>query len=150
MPRLDTKLEAQGAEFLVLGTLLAEGIVAYKTYTNMPGYDLIASNPEGGTSCRIQVKSRWATDYDGAFPIKSLESDFVVVVALNRGYRYSKPRGATDSGRRAPTFYVLPTRVLRRLPRGGTWKKVFLKDVARVGKYIEAWDLIRKALRPRR
>lgn len=46
MPRLDTKLESTGAEFLVLGNLLLQRIPTYKTYTNMPGYDLIATNPE--------------------------------------------------------------------------------------------------------
>lgn len=43
MPRLDTRLEAEGAEFLVLGQLLLQRIASYKTYTNMPGYDLVAT-----------------------------------------------------------------------------------------------------------
>jgi hypothetical protein len=34
--RRDTHLEAEGAEFLVLGHLLAEGIEAHKMYTNYP------------------------------------------------------------------------------------------------------------------
>ena len=42
--RKDTKLESEGAEFLVLGRLLLEKITAFKTYTNFPGYDLIATN----------------------------------------------------------------------------------------------------------
>src|SRR5216683_7607400 len=69
-PRLDSRLEAEGAEFLVLGYLLLEGINAHKTYTRYPGFDLIASNPATGRSCRIQVKSRWASDYDRTFPLK--------------------------------------------------------------------------------
>src|SRR5690349_9922279 len=104
MSRLDSKLEAQGAEFLVLGSLLIAGIVAHKTYTNTPGYDLIASSAARGTSCRIQVKSRWATDFDGGFLLKNLDSDFVVFVALNRGYRYSKAGKVGDTGRRTPKF----------------------------------------------
>lgn len=43
MPRLDTSLESSGAEFLVLGHLLVEGIQAFKAYTNFPGYDLITA-----------------------------------------------------------------------------------------------------------
>ncbi len=46
MERQDTRLESEGAEFLVLGQFLINRIVAYKTYTNMPGYDLVATNPE--------------------------------------------------------------------------------------------------------
>lgn len=46
MSRLDTRLESEGAEFLVLGQLLIHRIRAYKTYTNMPGYDLVATHPE--------------------------------------------------------------------------------------------------------
>jgi hypothetical protein len=34
--RLDTKLEAEAAEFLVLGHLLLEKISAFKAYVNYP------------------------------------------------------------------------------------------------------------------
>lgn len=51
MPRLNTQLQATGAEFLVLGNLLIQGIQAYKAYTNNPGYDVIAVNPEQNISC---------------------------------------------------------------------------------------------------
>src|SRR3954452_4745739 len=93
--RLDSRLEAEGAEFLVLAHLLIEGIQAIKAYTRFPGYDLIAADPDHGTSCRVQVKSRWATDYDRGFPLSNLETDFVVLVALNRGFRYQR-RGTGD------------------------------------------------------
>lgn len=56
MSRLDSHLEAEGAEFLVLGALLVEGIAAYKSYERMPGYDLIAADPEKNRSARIQVR----------------------------------------------------------------------------------------------
>ena len=58
MDRLDTRLESEGAEFLVRGQLLPHKIPTYKTYTNMPGYDLVSTNPGCNTSARIQVKSR--------------------------------------------------------------------------------------------
>ena len=93
--RKDTKLEAAGAEFLVLGCLLIEGVACYKAYINFPGYDLTAVNPETKKVARIQVKSRWATDYDRSFPIKSFECDFVVHVALNRGYASGKKGSGT-------------------------------------------------------
>jgi hypothetical protein len=59
--RQDTKLESEGAEFLVLGNLLIDGISTYKSYINFPGYDLTAINPDTKKIARIQVKSRWAT-----------------------------------------------------------------------------------------
>lgn len=92
--RKDTKLESEGAEFLVLGRLLLEKITAFKTYTNFPGYDLIATSAEHNTSARIQVKSRYQT-WDG-FIINNFDCEFVVFVALNRGY--SKPRKNGDTG----------------------------------------------------
>ena len=42
MTRLNTQLQATGAEYLVLGQLLIHGIQAYKAHRNHPGYDLIA------------------------------------------------------------------------------------------------------------
>jgi len=89
MARLDTRLESEGAEFLVLGQLLLHRIAAYKTYTNMPGYDLVATKPESNKSAMIQVKSRWRTGA-GGFPIKKFDCDFVVVVLLNRGSKDGK------------------------------------------------------------
>ena len=44
MARLNTSLQSTGAEFLVLGHLLINGIQAYKSYVNHPGYDLMAVN----------------------------------------------------------------------------------------------------------
>jgi len=54
--RQDTKLEAEGAEFMVLGMLLVEGIHCFKAYTNFAGYDLVALNPQTKKQARIQVK----------------------------------------------------------------------------------------------
>src|SRR4051794_3574841 len=126
--RLNTRLESEGAEFLVLGHLLIAGIEATKAYRNFEGFDLYASNPTAGKVCRIQVKSRWATDYDGGFPIKNLGSDFVVFVALNRGYRYRrKQSAASGAGLRAPDFFVFPTPVVEAAkdPKS-TWGKAYL------------------------
>ena len=55
MTRLNTQLQATGAEYLVLGHLLIHGIQAYKAHFNHPGYDLIAVNPDSQQACRIPV-----------------------------------------------------------------------------------------------
>ena len=146
MPRLDSKLEAEGAEFLVLGNLLVEAITAHKTYTNMPGYDLVAVDPEYSTIARIQVKSRWATDYDGGFLIRNMDCEFVVFVAHNRGYRYRKKGRLEDDGRRSPEYYVFPVRVLKDAPRTKKWGKLFLRHIPDVEAYKDRWDLIRDYL----
>jgi hypothetical protein len=145
--RLNSRLEAEGAEFLVLANLLIEGIYTTKAYTRYPGYDLVAADPNNGTSCRIQVKSRWATDYDGGFPIKKLDCDFVVFVALNRGYRYKKSlQNSGDNGKRSPSLYVFPAGVLTVMQSGG-WSKAYLRDIEDVTQYQDRWDLIRDHLK---
>lgn len=84
-----------------------------RAYTRYPGYDLLAFNADANLSCRIQVKSRWATDYDKSFPLKNLDTDFVVLAALNRGYRgYDRRRVHPDDDGTAATVDL-------RLPRGG-------------------------------
>ena len=113
MGRLDTSLESSGAEFLVLGHLLIEGIQSFKAYTNFPGYDIVATNPENNVSCRVQAISRWATDFDSGFPIRNFDCDFVVLVTLNRGYRYRKKITKQDDGKREPQFYVFPVDIVR-------------------------------------
>jgi hypothetical protein len=145
--RLDSSLEAAGAEFLVLSSLLIEGIQAFKAYTNFPGYDLIATNPEKNLSCRIQVKSRWATDWDRGFPIKNFDCDFVTLVALNRGYRYHRRARPDDSGRRAPEVWVFPIEVVKDVTdvREG-WQKANTRNIADLESYLDNWGLVRMFL----
>ena len=113
--RRDTRLHAEGAEFFVLSQLLIEGIHAFKAYTNFPGWDLIAVNPERKLQQTIQVKSRLPTGAK-SFPIKNLDSDFVAFVVLNRGRR----NNPTDPPS-PPDVYVVPMRVVKpRVTRGGT------------------------------
>jgi hypothetical protein len=145
----DSRLEAVGAEFLVLGLLLAEGIHAWKAYTNFPGWDIVAGDPnDTRRTCRIQVKSRWATGSPG-FPIKNLHTDFVCYVALNRGFR--RPRASGDNGRRAPEVYVLPIDVVKAAwTADSTWPKVSFSRIPDFESYFEDWDLIRRFLARRR
>jgi len=145
--RLDTRLESEGAEFLVLGQLLIAGIESTKAYRNFAGFDLYATNPAAARSCRIQVKSRWATDHDGGFPIKNLDSDFVVFVALNRGYRYRRKTRQSDDGLRPPDFFVFPTAVVEAAkdPKS-QWGKAFLRRMEDPNQYRDRWDLVRAFL----
>jgi hypothetical protein len=147
--RLDSRLEAEGAEFLVLAYLLIEGIQAIKAYTRFPGYDLIAADPDNGTSCRIQVKSRWAKDYDRGFPLANLNCDFVVLVALDRGFRYYRRKmlipwtvGVLLSCTFSPSTCSGPF-----VQQSGGWSKVSLRKVPQADGYLDRWDLIKEQLR---
>lgn len=143
--RQDTKLESEGAEFLVLGYLLIEGITSYKAYINFPGYDLIAINPVNKKIARIQVKSRWATDYDLSFPLKSLDTDFVVHVALNRGYRFNKKLNINSI--KNPVFYIFPINILNKLRDNTDWNKVRINKIENLETYINNWNLIKNFLK---
>jgi hypothetical protein len=134
-PRLDTRLESEGAEFLVLGQLLIHKIAAYKTYTNMPGYDLVATNPAKHRTARIQVKSRWRTGATG-FPIKNFNCEFVVAVLLNRGTKEGKGKISP------PDYYVLPVEIVQSLPRSNNWNKVSLRHISNLEEYRENWLLV--------
>ncbi len=129
--RQDTKLPAQGAEFLVLGHLLVEGLHAYLMYRNMPGFDVLVVNPDKGLQARVSVKSRWRARADG-FIIRNFDSDFVIVVKLNKGAL--EPR--------SPEFFVIPTNELRRLKSSG-WGKLNFNAIPAFNSYLNAWNRIR-------
>ena len=105
------------AEYLTIGYLMRRNILAYKAPPNNEGYDLICIHPEPKRvtkQVRIQVKSRYQTDSDRAFPIKSKTFgafDYLIIVFLNIGYFYRKKD--TLSGRREPEFYTLPNEFIR-------------------------------------
>lgn len=142
-PRRDTKLESEAAEFLVLGRLLLERITAFKNYVNHPAYDLIAANADRGRSARIQVKSRYSTDWDG-FIINNLDCDFVVFVALNRGFTYRRNK---DGGVKEPEFYVLPIYWVAGVrDPNNTWGKIVKHRLAGIERYKDQWQLIRDFL----
>lgn len=145
--RQNTKLESEGAEFLVLGNLLIAGVSCFKAYVNFPGYDLVAVNPDRSRTARIQVKSRWATNYDKSFPIKNFGCDFVVHVALNRGYRFGKTSTAEDSGIRQPQFFIFPVAVVKAAQNlGDKWGKVTITNIPEPARYRDAWNLITEFL----
>jgi hypothetical protein len=92
-------------------------------------------------------KSRWATDYDGGFPIRDFGCDFVVLAVLNRGCRNRKR--ASGDGVRPPEFYVLPVEVVRAAedPRS-KWGKVYLRNMKDPDRYLEDWRAVKEFLRP--
>jgi hypothetical protein len=137
--RRDTRLESQGAEFLVLGELLIRRILAYKTYTNMPGYDVVATNPEKRTAARVSVKSRWSSGAS-QFIIKNFDCDFVVVAKLNRGLPWDA------RAVKSPEFFVLPIGVVKRAPRSKGWSRITFNAIPHFHDYRDRWDLIRTFL----
>ncbi|MBE2227833.1 MAG: hypothetical protein IAE93_10835 [Ignavibacteria bacterium] len=143
--RQDTTLESTGAEFLVLGHLLREGVPTYKTYHNHPEYDLIATNPQKNLSVRIQIKSRWATNSDNSFPIKKFGSEFIVFVALNCGYAFSKKN--IEGGKKDCEIYVFPTELCKEYARKDDWGKLAIKKIPDYLSYKFNWDLIKKKLK---
>ena len=83
-----------------------------KRLLNNQGYDLICIHPdpeESTKALRVQVKSRYQTDCDRAFPVKEKtfgSFDYLVIVFLNIGFFYRKI-GQSD-GIQQPEFYTLP------------------------------------------
>ncbi len=99
-------------------------------------------------SCRVQVKSRWATDHDGGLPMREFNSDFAVFVSLNRGYRYGRKVSLEDAGVQPPAFHVVPTEIARAArSEKSTWGKVFLRSMEEPTQYLDNWSLIRDCLR---
>ena len=145
--RLNTELESEGAEFLVLGQLLIERIPAYKTYTNLRGYDLVATSPESNRAARIQVKSRWATTAPH-FLIRNVEEcDFVVLVRLNRGTpTWSTAKRVLPP--EDPEYYVLNAKDAKNLitQRGTGWGKIWWRKDD-FEPHRRNWSIVRKFLR---
>ena len=143
--RLDTRLQSQGAEYLVLGELLLERIAAYKAYENYPGYDIVALDENRNTSARIQVKSRYSTNHSGII-VRNLEFDFVVMVALNRGYSNGpKPNG--DTGIKPQEYYVFPIDYIMNIrDPNSSWGRVTKTRMSNMSDYRDGWGLIRDFL----
>lgn len=151
MAKSDATLEAEAAEFLVLGRLLLEGVVAHKNYTRIPEYDLVATDPEVTTSVTIQVKSQWATDQDKGFVIKGTSCDFLVFVALNRGYKSAKNKSKSgDSGKKEPEFFVFPMKIIAEAPRRKKLGKLLIRAIRDYQSYRDAWHLISDQLSGRK
>ena len=123
------------AEYLAMGYLLRRNILAYKAPQNNEGYDLICIHPnpkETSIALRVQVKSRYQTDCDRAFPVKEKSFnafDFLIVVFLNIGYFYKKK--PVLEGYKEPEIYVFPNKFIREhhhIVESG-WQKVKTKQL---------------------
>ena len=141
MARKNTSLEWTGGEFYVLSLLLIQGIEAYKTYVNRPGYDLVAVCGATGRSCRIQVKCRTELKAPGHFLLGNCESDVVVHVRLNRS-----PEGDSWS-HASPDIWVLPTQVVAKaIEPASNLGKVKLSQIPDLERYRNAWHVVRDHL----
>lgn len=122
-----------GAEHLVIGHLMRRNILAYKAPPNNEGYDLICIHPDPRKSAeqiRVQVKSRYQTDSDRAFPVKEKSFsafDYIIVVFLNNGYYY-KNRPIRE-GFAEPEFYTLPVKFIQENHQKAAsgWERVLTK-----------------------
>jgi len=124
-----------GAEYLVMGYLMRRNILTYKAPPNNEGYDLICIHPNPKKSSgqiRVQVKSRYQTDCDRAFPVKERTFDafdYLIVVFMNIGFFYRKK--PTIEGCLDPEFYTLPNDFIRsnhHIVESG-WEKVKTKNI---------------------
>jgi hypothetical protein len=122
-----------GAEHLVIGHLMRRNILAYKAPPNNEGYDLICIHPDPRKSAeqiRVQVKSRYQTDSDRAFPVKQKSFDafdYVIVVFLNNGFYYRKR--PVREGHSQPEYYTLPAEFIKdnhQIASSG-WERVLTK-----------------------
>ena len=119
-----------GAEHLAIGYLMRRNILAYKAPPHNEGYDLICIHPDPRRVTKqilVQVKSRYQTDCDRAFPVKEQSFDafdYLIIVFLNIGFFYSnKP---VFSGFEDPELYTLPRNWIRshhKITKSG-WQKV--------------------------
>lgn len=132
---------------------MRRNILTYKAPPNNEGYDLICIHPSPAKvtrQIRIQVKSRYQTDCDRAFPVKGKSFgsfDYLIVAFLNLGYFYRK-KGVLD-GYREPEFYTLSNEWIRQhhsITQSG-WEKVHTKNqVLDEFKNEKGFDLIAKDL----
>ena len=115
---------------MAIGHLMRRNILTYKAPPNNEGYDLICIHPDPRRvtrQIRVQVKSRYQTDCDRAFPVKDKTFgafDYLIVAFLNIGYFYR--RRPVRDGCREPEFYTLPREWIQshhRITLSG-WQKV--------------------------
>jgi len=127
---------SHGAEFLVIGYLMRRNILAYKAPPNNEGYDIICIHPDPKRvtrQIRVQVKSRYQTDCDRAFPVKEKTFpafDYLIAVFQNIGYFYSGDTPVLE-GNRQPEFYCFPNEWIRKHHKvfESGWQKVHTKNL---------------------
>src|SRR3989338_8840927 len=142
------------AEHLAMGSLMRRNILTYKAPPNNEGYDLICMHPDPKKSkkiLRIQVKSRYQTDCDRAFPVKekSFEAfDYLIVVFLNIGYFYLKKD--VMEGIRDPEIYTFSNIFIRKNHHKfkSGWQRVHTNNIdIEQYKNEKGYEIIAKELR---
>ena len=105
------------AEHLAIGLLMRRNIMAYKAPPNNQGYALVCIHPDPSNSnervVHVQVKSRYQTDSDRAFPIKDKtfgSFEYLMIVFLNIGYFYSK--SGKDGGDQSLEVFTIPKAII--------------------------------------
>jgi len=133
---------------------MRRNILAYKAPPNNEGYDLICIHPDphvGKGQIRVQVKSRYQTDCDRAFPVKEKTFgafDYLIIVFLNIGFFYRKK--PIIDGFQEPEFYTLPAEFItqhHQVAKSG-WERVLTKGVD-IDRYKDekGFELIAKHLK---
>jgi hypothetical protein len=97
----------------------------------------------------VQVKSRYATDCDGTFPVKEKSFDafdFLVVVFLNIGNFLG--RLGCEHGLGTPEFYTLPRSfIVRHHDKSSSWERFRTRGLNLAPyKNERGFELIAKAL----
>ncbi len=108
MARRETKRYSTGAEYLAVARLLMNGIVTFKAPEGTAGYDVIATAPEIGTSCRVQVKCRWGGRIDGFIVGNKFPACDFLVFGASHMSGGSAPVDAESN----PHVYVFPAALL--------------------------------------
>lgn len=137
--RINTQLEQEGAEHLVIGNLLRFKVQSFLCPKNFENYDLIAVNPSNKKMKKIQVKSR-LTKTASSFPLDKVGSDFIVFVKLNCASRIKGEllyKYDTE-----PEFYIFPTKLCEEYREKGGWHKVKVRDIPDYQSYKNKWKLI--------
>lgn len=102
----------------------------------MPGYDVLAVSPDTKRVARVSVKSRWSVSAKGLL-INNFDSDFVVIVKLNRGATEPMP----------VEYFVIPTQQLSTLKRSAApWGKINFSTIPNFRSHINEWQRIRTFL----
>lgn len=102
--KLNTTLEAAGAEHLVIGQLLIRGRQAFRAQANQLGYDIVVVDPDRARSIKVQVKSRAASDA-GGFTVSHWDFDLLVMVRLNLGDKAALKSGEGSTPQ--PEFHAI-------------------------------------------
>lgn len=133
---------SEGSEYLVAGHLIVENLQVARPDDGNVGFDLLVTHCATPGHARIHVTSRWAEDYDRSFPIRGLGYDFLIHVALNRGFRFHRC-GSNQVASGIPDYFVLPVDIVKSVAsRSFRSLTIRLDDIEDLDRFRNAWQLI--------